>query len=176
VRVLLTPSRGAHGQQRRTRMSRARRNPAPGFTAPVALAAIMGDQTLAERAEACEGHPNQISGRNRKCGSQRSWCSAAPRTPRRRWSRTSRCCPPRSDRAHWSMMVEKRRSPRRACCAQCDDRPTPPLPLVRGNGRYWPWCARRPPTNPRRCRQRTGPSCAGSTSAIWSVRLPAHAG
>ena len=49
-------------------MSRARRNPAPGFTAPVALAAIMGDQPLAERAEACEGHPNQIRGETASAG------------------------------------------------------------------------------------------------------------
>ena len=45
-------------------------------------------------------------------------------------------------------MVEKRRSPRRACCAQCDDRPTPPTPagagqwqvlaLVRSTASYQP--------------------------------------
>jgi transposase len=42
-------------------MSRARRNPAPGFTAQVSLAAITGDKTLAELAEECEGSPNQLS-------------------------------------------------------------------------------------------------------------------
>jgi transposase len=42
-------------------MSRARRNSAPRFTAQVALAAITGDKTLAELAEECDGHPNQIS-------------------------------------------------------------------------------------------------------------------
>jgi transposase len=58
---LLNSGRGAQGQQRRTRMSRARRNPAPGFTAQVALAAITGDKTLVELAEECDGHPNQLS-------------------------------------------------------------------------------------------------------------------
>jgi transposase len=42
-------------------MKRMRRNHAPGFKAQVALAAIRGDQTLAQLAEHFEVHPNQIS-------------------------------------------------------------------------------------------------------------------
>jgi transposase len=40
---------------------RPRRNHAPGFKAKVALAAIKGDQTLAELAEQFDVHPNQIT-------------------------------------------------------------------------------------------------------------------
>ena len=42
-------------------MRRTRRNHAPGFKAPVAVAAIQGDKTLAELAEHFEVPPNQIS-------------------------------------------------------------------------------------------------------------------
>ncbi len=42
-------------------MRRTRRNHAPGFKAKVALAATKGDTTLAELAEECDVHPNQIS-------------------------------------------------------------------------------------------------------------------
>ncbi len=41
-------------------MRRPRRNHSPAFTAKVALAAIRGDQTLAELAEPFGAHPNQI--------------------------------------------------------------------------------------------------------------------
>jgi hypothetical protein len=54
-------------------MSRARRNPAPGFTAQVALTAITGDKTLAELAEECEGIRISFRRGSRKCRSQRSF-------------------------------------------------------------------------------------------------------
>jgi transposase len=41
---------------------RARRNHTPAFKAKVALAAIKGDRTLAQLAEAFDVHPNQITG------------------------------------------------------------------------------------------------------------------
>ena len=40
---------------------RPRRNHAPAFKAKLALAAIKGDQTLAELAEQFDVHPNQIT-------------------------------------------------------------------------------------------------------------------
>ena len=40
---------------------RARRNHTPAFKAKVALAAIKGDRTLAQLAEAFDVHPNQIT-------------------------------------------------------------------------------------------------------------------
>ena len=40
---------------------RARRNHTPAFKARVALAAIKGDQTLAQLAEQFDVHPNQIT-------------------------------------------------------------------------------------------------------------------
>jgi transposase len=40
---------------------RPRRNRAPAFKAKLALAAIKGDQTLAELAEQFDVHPNQIT-------------------------------------------------------------------------------------------------------------------
>ena len=40
---------------------RPRRNHTPGFKAKVALAAIKGDRTLAQRAEQFDIHPNQIT-------------------------------------------------------------------------------------------------------------------
>ncbi len=40
---------------------RPRRNHAPAFKSKVALAAIKGDQTLAELAQRFDVHPNQIS-------------------------------------------------------------------------------------------------------------------
>jgi len=42
-------------------MKRPRRNHAPAFKAKVALAAIKGDQTLAQFGERFDLHPNQIS-------------------------------------------------------------------------------------------------------------------
>ncbi|HWT79864.1 MAG TPA: IS3 family transposase [Candidatus Methylomirabilis sp.] len=42
-------------------MKRPRRNPAPGFKAKVALAALKGDRTLAELAQQFDVHPNQIT-------------------------------------------------------------------------------------------------------------------
>jgi transposase-like protein len=42
-------------------MKRPRRNHAPAFKAKVALAAIKGDQTLAQLGERFDLHPNQIS-------------------------------------------------------------------------------------------------------------------
>lgn len=42
-------------------MKRTRRNHAPGCKAKLALAAIKGDKTLAELAEHCDLHSNQIS-------------------------------------------------------------------------------------------------------------------
>ena len=39
---------------------RKRRNHSPVFTAEVALAAVRGARTLADLAEQCEVHPNQI--------------------------------------------------------------------------------------------------------------------
>ena len=39
---------------------RKRRNHSPAFKAKVALAAIVGDRTLAELAEQFDVHPNQI--------------------------------------------------------------------------------------------------------------------
>jgi len=41
---------------------RARRNHSPGFKAKVALAALIGDKTLAQIAEEFDVHPNQITG------------------------------------------------------------------------------------------------------------------
>jgi len=40
---------------------RPRRNHTPAFKAKVALAAIKGEMTLAELAEHCDVHPNQIT-------------------------------------------------------------------------------------------------------------------
>lgn len=40
---------------------RARRNHTPGFKAKVAFAAIKGDRTMAQLAEAFDVHPNQIT-------------------------------------------------------------------------------------------------------------------
>src|SRR5260370_42156471 len=40
---------------------RPRRNHTPAFKAQVALAAIKGDRTLAQLAEQCDVHPNQIT-------------------------------------------------------------------------------------------------------------------
>ena len=40
---------------------RPRRNHTPAFKAKVALAAIMGDRTLAQLAEQFDVHPNQIT-------------------------------------------------------------------------------------------------------------------
>ncbi len=40
---------------------RTRRNHTPGFKAKVALAAIKGDRTLSELAQAFDVHPNQIT-------------------------------------------------------------------------------------------------------------------
>jgi transposase len=40
---------------------RPRRNDTPGFKAKVALAAIKGDQTLAQLAEQFDIHPNQVT-------------------------------------------------------------------------------------------------------------------
>ena len=40
---------------------RARRTHAPAFKAKVALAAIKGEKTLAELAQQCDVHPNQIT-------------------------------------------------------------------------------------------------------------------
>ena len=45
---------------RRNHDETPRRNHSPAFTAKVALAAIRGDQTLAELAEPFGAHPNQI--------------------------------------------------------------------------------------------------------------------
>lgn len=42
-------------------MRRPRRNHSPAFKAKVALAALKGDQTLAQLAERFDVHPNQIS-------------------------------------------------------------------------------------------------------------------
>jgi transposase-like protein len=42
-------------------MRRKRRNHLPGFKAKVAIAAVKGDQTLAELAEKFDVHPNQIN-------------------------------------------------------------------------------------------------------------------
>jgi hypothetical protein len=39
----------------------ARRNHTPAFKAKVALAAVKGDRTLAQRAEQFDVHPNQIT-------------------------------------------------------------------------------------------------------------------
>ena len=41
-------------------VKRTRRNHSPAFTAKVALAAVRGDQTLAELVEQFDVHPNQI--------------------------------------------------------------------------------------------------------------------
>ena len=41
-------------------MRRTRRNHAAGFKAKVALAALKGDKTLAELAQDCDMHANQI--------------------------------------------------------------------------------------------------------------------
>ena len=41
---------------------RARRNHSPAFKAKVALAALIGDKTLAQIAEEFDVHPNQITG------------------------------------------------------------------------------------------------------------------
>ena len=40
---------------------RPRRNHSPGFKAKVALAAVKGDQTVAQLAEHFDDHPNQIT-------------------------------------------------------------------------------------------------------------------
>ena len=61
VVVLLDPRRGEYGKQRSKHMRRTRRNHAAGFKAKVAVAAIKGDQTLAELAEHFDVPPNQIS-------------------------------------------------------------------------------------------------------------------
>lgn len=42
-------------------MKRPRRKHSPEFKAKVALAAIKGDQTLAQLAERCDVHPQQIT-------------------------------------------------------------------------------------------------------------------
>ena len=42
-------------------MRRPRRNHAPAFKAKVALAAIKGEQTLAQLSERFDVHPNQIN-------------------------------------------------------------------------------------------------------------------
>ena len=42
-------------------MKRPRRNHAPAFKAKAALAALKGDRTLAELAQQCAVHPNQIT-------------------------------------------------------------------------------------------------------------------
>ena len=48
-------------EREQTMAKRTRRTHSAVFKAPVALAAMGGDKTLAERAQRCDGHPNQIT-------------------------------------------------------------------------------------------------------------------
>ena len=45
---------------------RSRRNQFPAFKAKVELAAVKGEHTLAELAEHCDVHPNQIQDRKKQ--------------------------------------------------------------------------------------------------------------
>ena len=69
-----------------TMSRRPRRNHTPAFKAKVALAAIMGDRTLAQFAEQFDVHPNQITHGNRNFRKgQRMYSEPAAATePRRR--------------------------------------------------------------------------------------------
>jgi transposase len=51
-------------------MRRKRRNHAPGFKAKVALAALSGEETLAELAERFDVHPNQVKQWKQQLGEQ----------------------------------------------------------------------------------------------------------
>jgi transposase len=93
-------------------MRRTRRNHAPGFKAQVALAAIRRDKTLAELAEYLVEHRTRFQ--NGSPNRQRSPYVAGGHEPRPQ-SLISRCSMPKLGRSRESMMVEKRRSPRRDC-------------------------------------------------------------
>lgn len=66
---------------------RTRRNHSPAFKAKVALAAVKGDQTLAELAQQYDVHPNQIAQwKAQLLDHAASAFGGAPHPPRRRWT------------------------------------------------------------------------------------------
>ena len=81
-------------------MRRSRRNHTPAFKAKVALAAIKGDQTVAELAKRFDLHPNSIVQWKSQLleRAAEAFGGEAPKAERPRHSRT---CMPRSASWRW---------------------------------------------------------------------------
>ena len=95
-------------------MKRTRRNHGAAFKAQVAVAACKGHKTLAELAAQFGVHPTQITEWKRHLLERVAETCLATR-PTSRTCRISRFSMPRLGHWHWSMIVEKGRSPRRDC-------------------------------------------------------------
>jgi transposase len=77
---------------------RPRRNHTPAFKAKVALAAIKGEKALAELAQQCDVHANQITQWKAQLLEELPGCSGPSRAPRRRRRPSiSNLCMPRSE-------------------------------------------------------------------------------
>jgi transposase len=96
-------------------MRRTRRNHAAGFKTKVALAALKGDKTLAELAQAFDVRANQIVECKQQMVDRAARYLVGDLPASNPPNRTSKCCTPRLASSHWSMIVEKGRSSRRDC-------------------------------------------------------------